>query len=193
VAGGNAATGSTTYQGGSGMASSGSSGGGSPGGSSSVGGSPGSSGGSNNSSPDQMSSSSNPSTPSLDFSPQRAKARKAIKNRGENWGLPNAAPKATAVTRPIRLECYADQLRIMPEQGEARTPLVIPIEGDLTQNLDVVIDAVWQRMDRWGLAVLGGYWKPILTIEVKPGGEQRFVELQQLLRGSGIEVERKQP
>jgi hypothetical protein len=46
-------------------------------------------------------------------------------------------------------------------------------------------------MDRWGLAVLGGYWKPILTVEVRPGGEQRFAELQLLMQGSGIEVERK--
>jgi hypothetical protein len=48
-------------------------------------------------------------------------------------------------------------------------------------------------MDRWGLAVSNGYWKPILTIEVKPGGEECFWELQQLLRGSGIEVEKKAP
>jgi hypothetical protein len=65
------------------------------------------------------------------------------------------------------------------------------VKADLTQNLDAVIAAVWQRMDRWGLAVLGGYWKPILVVDVKPGGEERFWELQQLLRGSGIEVEQK--
>lgn len=132
-------------------------------------------------------------SPTLDLSPQRQKARKAIQNRGENWGLPNAAGKATGVTRPIRLECYENQLRLLPEPGESRTPLVVPIEEDINQNLEAVVAAVWQRMDRWGLAVSNGYWKPILLIEVKPGGEERFWELQQLLRGSGIEVETKSP
>jgi hypothetical protein len=126
-------------------------------------------------------------------SPQMQKVRKAIKRRGENWGLPNASPKATAIVRPIYMECYADRMLLIPERGEARTPLVVPVEDDLSRNLDAVVGAVWQRMDRWGLAVLGGYWKPILTIDVKPGGEERFEELQQLLRGSGIEVERKSP
>lgn len=132
-------------------------------------------------------------TPSATASlnPQMAKARKALKNRGENWGLPNAAPKATAITRPIRVECYSDRLLLLPEKDETRTPLVVPIEEDLGQNLDAFVDAVWRHMDRWGLAVLGGYWKPILTVDVKPGGEERFAELQMLLRGSGMEVERK--
>ena len=131
------------------------------------------------------------SPPSLNVSPQQQKARKAIKNRGENWGLPNSAGKAVGVTRPIRMECYEDRLLLLPERGDGRTPLVVPIENDLSQNLDAVIAAVWQRMDRWGLAVSNGYWKPILTIDVKPGGEECCWELQQLLRGSGIEVEKK--
>jgi hypothetical protein len=133
------------------------------------------------------------SPPSLEVSPQQKKARKAIKSGGENWGLPNSAGKAVGVSRPIRMECHENRLLLLPEQGDGRTPLVVPIEGDLSQNLDAVIAAVWQRMDRWGLAVSNGYWKPILTIDVKPGGEECFWELQQLLRGSGIEVEKKAP
>lgn len=132
----------------------------------------------------------NPS-PTINLSPQQKKARKAIKNGGENWGLPNSAGKAIAVSRPIRMECHDDKFLLLPEQGDGRTPLVVPIEQDVSQNLDAVVAAVWQRMDRWGLAVSNGYWKPILTIDVKPGGEERFWELQQLLHGSGIEVEHK--
>jgi hypothetical protein len=89
------------------------------------------------------------------------------------------------------MECYEDKLLLLPEQGDGRTPLVVPIEQDVNQNLDAVVAAVWQRMDRWGLAVSNGYWKPVLTIDVKSGGEERFWELQQLLQGSGIEVEHK--
>jgi hypothetical protein len=150
----------------------------------------GSSGSSGNSDSDPTQS-GNP-TPSLTFSnAQQQKARSQKRLRGENWGLPNSSPKATAITRPIRVECHTDRLVLLPEKGDRRAPLVLPIEGNVAQNLDAFIDAVWQHMDRWGLAVLGGYWKPILTIDVQPGGEERFAELQQLLRGSGMEVERK--
>lgn len=131
--------------------------------------------------------------PTMDVSPQRKKARKAMASRSDNWGLPNSAGKAIAVTRPIRMECHEDRLLLMPERGDGRTPLVVPIEDDLSQNLDAVVAAVWQRMDRWGLSVSNGYWKPVLSIDVRPGGEERFWELQQLLRGSGIEVEKKSP
>jgi hypothetical protein len=193
VAGGTAATGSKSPQGGNALGSMGSSAqSGAAGGTSSAGTAT-AQGASSGSASDQASAGSPTATPSLDFTPQKAKARKAVKNRGENWGLPNSSPKATAITRPIRIECYAEELRLLPEKGDLRTPLVVPIEGDLTQNLDALVDAVWRHMDRWGIAVLGGYWKPILTVDVKQGGEQRFLELQQLLRGSGIEVERKQP
>ena len=161
----------------------------SAGGNSSVsGGGGGSSAGSSQSSSVSMQTGSPPSS---DVSQQQKKARKAIKGRGENWGLPNSAGKAVGVSRPIRMECYEDRLLLLPERGDGQTPLVVPIENDVSQNLDAVVAAVWQRMDRWGLAVSNGYWKPILTIDVKPGGEERCWELQQLLRGSGIEVEKK--
>jgi len=191
VAGGTAPSGASTAQspGGTSMMSSGARSG-SPG--SSLGSSGGNSAGSSgDSASNQVSTGSAAPSQSMSFSPQMQKARKAIKSRGENWGLPNASPKATGITRPIRVECHADQLKLLPEKGEARTPLIVPIEDDLTQNLDALVDAVWRHMDRWGLAVVGGYWKPVLAVNVQPGGEQRFAELQQLLRGSGIEVERK--
>ena len=180
--GGTAARGSTTgQQGGTSTSPSGSSLSGNGGGGSSM---------ASSSSSSVSMQAGNPS-PTMDLTPQQKKARKAIKSGGDNWGLPNSAGKAVGVSRPIRMECYDDRLLLLPEQGDGRTPLVVPIEQDLSQNLDAVVAAVWQRMDRWGLAVSNGYWKPILTIDVKPGGEERFWELQQLLQGSGIEVEKK--
>ncbi len=130
-------------------------------------------------------------TPSATFSPQREKARKKIKARGENWGLPISQSKATGITRPIRVSVSADRMVLYPERGDTRTPLVVPIENDLSQNLDVVVATVWRHMEGWGLSVRDGYWKPILSVEIVPGGEERFLELQQQLRGSGIEVEER--
>lgn len=120
-----------------------------------------------------------------------AKAKKAAQRREENWGLPDTTKKATAISRPIYLECYADKLVILPEKGENHVPLVIPVDEGVNAQMEVLLTTTWQIMDRWGLAIFNGYWKPVLTVAVKPGADARFAELQQALQGSGLEVERK--
>jgi hypothetical protein len=46
-------------------------------------------------------------------------------------------------------------------------------------------------MELWGMAVAGGYWRPVVKVRVARDAESRFGELEVLLRDSGIEVERK--
>jgi len=43
-------------------------------------------------------------------------------------------------------------------------------------------------MEHWGIAGRGMYWKPVLNIYVEPGAQQRAVELQQLLKQSGLQI-----
>jgi hypothetical protein len=191
TAGGNSTSGSTT--GSSSMAGSGMPSGSAAGMSSSMGqttgGQPPS--GMSGSSSGSSGSSASSASPSLQLSAARDKAKKAMKQRGDNWGLPDASQRATAITRPIYVECYSDRLVLLPDRGEGRAPLVVPVESGVTENLDYVVGTVWQHMDRWGMALLNGYWKPVLSVDVKRGGEAHFAELQTALRGSGIEVEKK--
>jgi hypothetical protein len=127
---------------------------------------------------------------SLNLQAARTKAKRALQQRGENWGLPDSARRATAITRPIYVACYADRLILLPDRGDVRAPLVVPLDAGVASNLDYILGNVWQHMDRWGMAILNGYWKPVLTVTVHPGGEARFAELQAALQGSGIELER---
>ena len=59
-----------------------------------------------------------------------------------------------------------------------------------TENL---VSQIWNEVDGWGIAVSNGYWKPILNVEVAPGQDQAFADLQTLLEGSGLEVRRRSP
>lgn len=111
-------------------------------------------------------------------------------SRGVNWGLPDASARSTPVTRPIRIECRADRLLLLPERVGGGEGKEIPLKGSTAAAIDPFVAAVWDHMNGWGIAGRNMYWKPILKAEVTPDGEERFHDLQVLLEGSGMEIQR---
>ncbi len=112
------------------------------------------------------------------------------KQRGRNWGLPGANASATGIIRPLRVALLADRLILLPDRDETRSPEVVLIDGPMTDEMDAFVSKIWDRIETWGIAVAGGYWKPVLHVHVVEGAEQRFQELRILLDGSGLEVQR---
>lgn len=106
--------------------------------------------------------------------------------RGRNWGLPGATPASVPITRPIRVDCYADRLVVGPEGSGGRVVRLGPRTGE---SVDELVGAVWDHMDTWGIAGRGMYWRPVLSVHVAPGGEERFRELGAALDGSGLKIE----
>lgn len=111
-------------------------------------------------------------------------------SRGVNWGLPEAARRSTPVARPIRIECHAERLLLLPERSGGGQGKEIALPGSTAEAIDPFIAAVWDHMKAWGIAGRNMYWKPILKVEVAADGEQRFRDLVILLEGSGLEVQR---
>ncbi len=112
-------------------------------------------------------------------------------SRGENWGLKNYSPSAHAYTRPIRVVCSADRLKLIPQPGTGEKTYIIPLQGATIHSIDKFMSSVHTQMESWGIAGRNAYWKPVVSVEVTRGGEQRYAELESLLRGSGLEVKRK--
>lgn len=110
--------------------------------------------------------------------------------RGRNWGLPQANNNATGVVRPMRLAVLPDRLIILPDLDEKRAPEVVMIQGAMAEEIDEFVSKIWDRIEQWGMAVAGGYWKPVLHTNVAQGAHERFRELKVLLKGSGLEVRR---
>lgn len=129
-----------------------------------------------------------------DLGPGRQKREKIelslAEKRGRDWALRNAARGSVPITRPIRIECHAERLVILPEPGAAPAP-PIPLEGRTSHSVDRLISAAWDHMEGWGIAGKGMYWRPVLRVRVAPGAEQRFDELSSLLEGSGFTVQRE--
>lgn len=113
--------------------------------------------------------------------------------RGTNWGLPRSGGGATGVTRPVQLHVFSNRVVLVPERGTDQQPQTFPIDASIRENIDDVVSALWKRMDSWGIAGPGMYWKPILRVRVAQDAEQNFSELDSLLKGSGILVERASP
>ncbi len=199
-AGGTQAGGSTS----GGNSAGGSSGGSSAGGSSAA--SSGQPGGSSMGGNSSMSagSSGTPGMPSLNFGEQKTapsgstaaksggSGSRSSAKKGSNWALPQAKPNHIGVTRPIRVSVQPDRVVMLPERGDNRAPQVVKIAPELTpDDVTHVVTTVQNEVKGWGLAVSDGYWKPVLQVEVAPGAERQFMNLETALHGSGIDVIRR--
>jgi hypothetical protein len=59
--------------------------------------------------------------------------------------------------------------------------------------MDELVSSVWEHMRSWGTAGRRLYWRPLLSMQVQPGGAARYAEIEALLADSGIDVEQRQP
>ena len=102
----------------------------------------------------------------------------------------DSARGGIGLTRPIRVECYADHLTVISERGPANNR-VVPLGSHTRTSIDAFVSALWEQIEAWGMAGRGMYWRPVLQVSVAPGGDRRFSDLEALLDGSGFTVKRK--
>ena len=108
------------------------------------------------------------------------------RQRGENWGIPESAKRATPLTRPVQIYCSADRITVLSDRGIPDRQINL---GPRTEDsVDELVSTVWSQIEAWGIAGRGMYWRPVLSVHVAPDGVARFDELKTLLAGSGLEV-----
>ena len=61
----------------------------------------------------------------------------------------------------------------------------------IEQSVRELAVEIRQRVEDWGAAMRDGRWEPVLSVEVLPGGETRYRQLETLMRNSGVRVERR--
>lgn len=135
-------------------------------------------------------------SPMLDMNMRKGnkneKTESIAKRRGRNWAWSAGPPRQTAVVRHIRVQCYEDRWVVMPDAGTKDKPQTVMLDVSLQTSAEQLAKVVSDRVDRWGYALSDGYWKPILQVEVAPRSDYRYTQLQRLLDGSGLEVQRVQ-
>ena len=110
-------------------------------------------------------------------------------SRGANWALPSRTERGTVYRRPITVYCAANELVVESGTGLDDRRKVVRFDG-LTQNaVAPLVAEVWEKIDSWGFAGTGGYWKPELKLNVLPGGLHRANDLRVLLDDSGLDID----
>ena len=113
------------------------------------------------------------------------------RTHGANWALPGAANGAIAIQRPVSMLCRQNELQLLPESGTAQQTVTIPFSNSAEGAVRDMVSALWSRVDSWGIAGTGTYWKPVIEVHVPPEGETRFQEMARLLEDSGINLIRR--
>lgn len=110
--------------------------------------------------------------------------------RGMDWALPTRTSGATPYRRPIRVECHEDHYLVhSSDSGQASVRVAIDQTVDVA--IDELVNQVWKQIEGWGIAEIGGFWKPVLRLSTSSrSGARRADELASKLQGSGIEIER---
>ena len=110
-------------------------------------------------------------------------------SRGANWALPSRSERGTVYRRPITVYCAANELVVESGTGLDDKRKVVMFDGPTQEAVAPLVAEVWEKIDSWGFAGTGGYWKPELKLNVLPGGLQRANDLRVLLHGSGLDID----
>jgi hypothetical protein len=110
---------------------------------------------------------------------------------GSNWAVSQPRQKSMAIRRTIHVVVRDNQMTFLPAKESRRGATVKQILLD--QSVDTISNeftaAVKDRIDDWGLAGSGMYWKPVLELNVEPGAHMTATRITQLLDDSGVEVQ----
>ncbi len=120
---------------------------------------------------------------------KKDKVESLAKSKGRNWAWSAGPARETAVVRNIRIACYEDRWVVLPDQGSKDKPQTVMLDVSMQTSAEQLAKIVADRIDRWGYALSGGYWKPVLQVEVAPRGQLRYEQLARLLEGSGLEIQ----
>ena len=110
--------------------------------------------------------------------------------RGSNWASLATSETPVPLTRPIRVECAADEFRLLGEGGRVQTR--IPIGTHTLDAVDPLVREVHATVGRWGLAGQRMYWRPELVLSATADGTGRREDLEKLLADSGIDTRRSE-
>jgi hypothetical protein len=102
-----------------------------------------------------------------------------------------ARHSATPLSRSIHVQCYADRLIVVASADDKRGSRIILLNQHPQAVMDDLLGEVSKRVEGWGIAGRGMYWRPRMVLDVQPGGDLRSSELHDVLANGGLDTEVK--
>jgi hypothetical protein len=131
---------------------------------------------------------SNDRTSDLAGDPQQSKQ----KIRGKNWAIRNANQSQIPIRRTIQIEVRGDALAILPEASSTNSAAAAGREYPFRElpiaAYEDLLSAVDKRIEDWGMAGQGLYWRPVIELRVGADGDRRVDDLVRLLEHGGAEI-----
>jgi hypothetical protein len=113
-------------------------------------------------------------------------------SRGSNWAVDQPRQKSVAIRRTIHVVVRENQMILLPGSYARRnegTGEQISLDQPVEKISDEFAAAVKDRIDDWGLAGSGMYWRPVLVLNVEQNSHMTAARITQLLDDSGVEVQ----
>jgi hypothetical protein len=109
-------------------------------------------------------------------------------------------PDDVAVRRRGQVIVRDDQLAILSDETPpsgvsywtANSQTVV-LDQPTPAHVPAFIEAMRKHVTGWGFAGDGLFWRPVVYLNIAPGGEQRAQELAALLKNSGLEMQIASP
>lgn len=112
--------------------------------------------------------------------------------RGANWAVDEPRQKSVAIRRPIHVVVRENKMILVPtgnaRRGLEATGQEISLDQPIHDISDNFAAAVRDRIEEWGLAGSGMYWRPVLELNVEPDATMTATRIVHLLKNSGVEV-----
>jgi hypothetical protein len=104
---------------------------------------------------------------------------------------PDTAHGATPLTRSIHVQCYGDRIIVVAARDDKRGSRIILLDQHPQVVIEDLFGEVTKRVEGWGIAGRGMYWRPRMVLDIQPGGDARGAELHELLVSGGMDAEIK--
>jgi hypothetical protein len=119
--------------------------------------------------------------------------RSIADSRGTNWAVDTPRQKSVAIRRPISVVVRQNKMVLMPtgavKRGLEATGQEISLDQPIHDISDSFTNAVQERIEEWGIAGSGMYWRPVLELHVEPDATMTAARIVHLLKDSGVEVQ----
>lgn len=94
---------------------------------------------------------------------------------------------SSPIRRNIKIYVGVDRF-IIGQQVGFDTPKTIMIEHSTQKSVSVLIKAIADFVETWGIAGERFYWLPVLKVKILNGGEYQFKELQRIIKENKINI-----